>query len=89
MKVSISNRSILLKYFQCLDRNRTAVHEGNAHLNIHCFFNYFTWSPAETNFDNIFEAFRSLFKVVTFNAWLGTIHNAEDSQVVRLPPYFL
>lgn len=41
------------------------------------------WQNAFMNFDNVIDAFLTLFEVSTFKGWIGVIDDAVDSRVSR------
>lgn len=66
---------------QCVDKNQTKLDVAFVPDRQTCITKNYTWANSPVNFDNVIQAYFSLFQVATFKGWIQLIYDAIDSRV--------
>ncbi|RZB40765.1 Ion trans and/or PKD channel domain containing protein [Asbolus verrucosus] len=67
------------KFFKCLDADKTVLSYETGS----CKSKNYSWVNSQMNFDNVGNAYLSLFEVAMFKGWTQIIHDAVDSTFLK------
>ncbi|XP_022243584.1 sodium channel protein para-like [Limulus polyphemus] len=68
------------KFYHCVDANGIRVNSSYVPTADICKAKNLTWENPLINFDNVLNAYLSLFQVATFKGWTGIMNSAIDSK---------
>ena len=75
------------KFYKCVDEDGERLPVEVTANKTECLAKNYTWENSKINFDNVGEAYLSLFQVATFSGWIEIIADAVDVVDIDQQPH--